>query len=113
MGIFAMAAGPKAYLPVKEFNFGTINEEGGKVSHVFEVFNKGDQPLLITSVEPTCGCTTKEYTKNPIAKGGNGQIKVTYNPSGRPGPFTKTINVSTNDCKTKLVIKGEVTPKSK
>lgn len=76
--------------------FGTIPENGGKVSHTFTIKNTGDSPLVITRVIASCGCTTPEWTKTPIEPGKTGDLKVTYNPAGRPGAFTKTISVYSN-----------------
>lgn len=92
------------------YDFGTIKEADGKVSHTFQIKNDGNMPLVITRVIASCGCTTPEWTKEPIAPGKTGDIKVTYDPSGRPGPFTKTISVYSN-VKTGsfiLTIRGEV-----
>lgn len=78
------------------YDFGTIKEADGKVSHTFQIKNEGNMPLVITRVIASCGCTTPEWTKEPIAQGKMGDIKVTYDPAGRPGPFTKTISVYSN-----------------
>ena len=91
-------------------DFGQIKEAGGKVSATFVVKNTGDAPLAITRVIASCGCTTPEWTKEPIAPGASGNIKITYDPKGRPGPFSKTISVYSNG-KTGsfiLTIRGEV-----
>ncbi len=79
-----------------EHNFGDINEKDGKVSHKFSFKNDGDQPLLILSVKPSCGCTTPNWSKNPIKPGDEGFIIAEYNPKGRPGVFRKSLNVVTN-----------------
>jgi hypothetical protein len=95
------------------YDFGFINEVDGFVSHVFEILNNGEAPLVISRVIASCGCTTPQWTKEPIQPGQTGDIKVTYDPNGRPGKFTKTINVYSNG-KTGsyvLTIKGEVVPK--
>ncbi len=81
---------------VTTHDFGEIKEADGKVSHTFVIKNQGDGPLVITRVIASCGCTTPEWTKEPIAPGKTGDIKVTYNPSGRPGSFSKTISVYSN-----------------
>ncbi|MDR1780865.1 MAG: DUF1573 domain-containing protein [Tannerella sp.] len=78
------------------YDFGEILEADGPASHVFTVVNEGEKPLVISRVVPSCGCTTPEWTKEPIAPGKTGEIKVTYNPAGRPGKFIKTINVYSN-----------------
>lgn len=91
-------------------DFGQIKEADGKVSSTFVVKNTGDSPLVITRVIASCGCTTPEWTKEPIAPGQSGNIKITYDPKGRPGPFAKTISVYSNG-KTGsfiLTIRGEV-----
>ena len=96
------------------FDFGDIKEADGPVTHVFKIKNDGEVPLVVTKVVASCGCTTPDWTKEPIAPGKNGEIKVTYDPTGRPNSFTKTISIYSNG-KTGsyiLTIKGNVIPKS-
>lgn len=95
------------------YNFGTIGESDGLASHVFTIKNTGNGPLVITRITASCGCTQPEWSKEPIAPGKTGQVKVTYNPKGRPGPFYKTIAIYSNGKKGSfsLGIKGNVTPK--
>lgn len=108
----ASAQQKKAVISAEEtsFDFGTIKEANGNVSHTFQIKNTGDAPLVLTRVIASCGCTTPEWTKEPIAPGKAGDIKITYNPKDRVGPFTKTISVYSNG-KTGsfiLTIRGEV-----
>jgi hypothetical protein len=111
-GIAAAQDNAAASLSVSEesYDFGTIKENGGKVSHKFVVKNDGVQPLVITRVIASCGCTTPEWTKEPIAPGKTGEILVTYDPQGRPGPFAKTVSIYSNGKKGSQVItiRGEV-----
>lgn len=95
------------------YNFGTIGESDGLASHIFTIKNTGNGPLVITRITASCGCTQPEWTKEPIAPGKTGEVKVTYNPKGRPGPFYKTIAIYSNGKKGSfsLGIKGNVTPK--
>lgn len=97
----------------KSHDFGKVNEEDGKISYVFNFINKGNTPLVVKNVQATCGCTTPVWTKEPIEPGKKGSITVTYNPLGRPGPFTKPITVMTNamEEQVNLVIRGEVVQK--
>nr|WP_314648797.1 DUF1573 domain-containing protein [uncultured Porphyromonas sp.] len=101
---------PLEALQDEEFDFGTIQEANGKVSHTFIIKNIGDAPLIITRVSTPCSCTTPEHTREPIAPGKEGKVVVTYNPAGRPGPFYKNIAVYSNgkDGGFTLRIKGEV-----
>lgn len=107
------ATAPAAVIAAEEevFDFGDIKEAEGTVTHTFVVKNTGEAPLVITKVLPTCGCTSPQWTKDPIAKGAKGEINITYDPNGRPGPFNKTINVFSNGRRGALVlmIKGNVT----
>ncbi|WP_242918535.1 DUF1573 domain-containing protein [Pontibacter liquoris] len=92
-------------------DFGTI-AEGTKAVFNFRVRNKGNQPVVITNVQPSCGCTTPEWTKTPILPGKIGFIRAIYNSTGRPGPFNKSITVTSNGVSPThvLYIKGEVGP---
>jgi hypothetical protein len=96
-------------------NFGDIKEESGKVIHLFNFTNTGSQPLVIHNVRASCGCTTPEWTKQPIAPGGKGFIKATFDPKNRPGNFNKTITVTANteNPNTLLRITGNVLEKNK
>lgn len=89
----------------KSFNFGNIQEKGGKVTHTFTFTNTGNANLMILDATAECGCTEPQYPKNPIPPGKTGTIKVTYNPLYRPGPFTKNINIRTNGNPKKTTIK--------
>lgn len=95
------------------YDFGTIAEENGPASHTFTIRNTGQAPLVITRVTASCGCTMPEWTKAPVAPGQTGEVKVTYDPAGRPGPFVKTVSIYSNGRKGAymLAIKGNVTPK--
>ena len=77
-------------------DFGTIQESDGPVTHTFKIKNEGKTPLVVTKVVASCGCTASEWTKEPIASGKTGEIKVTYDPAGRPQPFSKTVSVYSN-----------------
>ena len=93
-----------------EHDFGTIKEADGSVTHTFVIKNTGDAPLVITRVVASCGCTTPQFSKEPIAPGQTSKIDVAYNPAGRPGQFVKTIAVYSNgkDGTFTLRIKGVV-----
>lgn len=95
----------------RRYDFGTIEEELGKVSCNFEFKNTGNEPLVIANVRTSCGCTAPEYTQEPILPGATGNIKITFNPQGRPGKFSKSIYVyaNTDPDRTILRITGEVT----
>lgn len=87
------------------YNFGTIAEHGGKVSHTFEFTNTGDANLVIIDAKADCGCTVPEYPVQPIAPGKKGKIKVTFDPLYRQGGFTKVVTIRSNARQKKARIK--------
>ena len=93
-----------------EYNFGTISEEGGKVSTTFTIRNNMEEPILITAVRTSCGCTTPAWTREPIEVGKTGEIEVTFDPKNRIGSLNKTITIVTNGNpeRIKVSIKGVV-----
>lgn len=102
----------RIYFKDSNHDYGVIKEDDGVAYYEFQFSNTGSTPLIIQRVETSCGCTTPDWPKEPIAPGKNGRIKVGYNPSGRPGAFSKTITVYSN-AETPTVIlqiKGEVIP---
>ena len=89
-------------------DFGEI-PQGKPVSYEFSFTNTGDEPLVLTDVKTSCGCTAPDYTKEPVAPGKSSKIKVTYN-AAAIGAFTKAITVNFSDAASQkvLTIKGTV-----
>ncbi len=98
-----------------KWDFGTIAEDGGAVSHIFEFTNSGDKPIVITDVRTTCGCTTPEYSKRPITPNSKSSIEIKYDPLYRPGPIARDISIYTSADREPVVVKisGFVTPRQR
>lgn len=95
------------YFKFPVHDFGTI-QEGPAAEHEFEFTNTGKEPIIISNVSASCGCTTPSYSKDPVLPGKKGTIKASYNTQGRVAPFTKTITITSNAGMKVLTIKGEV-----
>jgi hypothetical protein len=91
-----------------KFDFGKI-PQGKPVNVVFNFTNKGDKPIIVTNVSTPCGCTAADFSKESIAPGKKGFVKLTYNAAAN-GTFTKTVTVYTNTQPETipLTINGEV-----
>ncbi len=90
-----------------EFDFGKI-PQGKPVYHVFTIVNTGKTELKLDNVQASCGCTTPEWNREPIAAGAKAEIKVGYNAAAE-GSFTKPVTITYNGNQTKqLFIKGTV-----
>lgn len=109
----ALVAQPKLQLQTTRHDFGTMKEDGGRKTFDFTFTNTGDSVLLVTRALPSCGCTTPEWTKTPVAPGGTGYIRAIFDPMNMPGPFRKTITIHSNAKPNPvvLIIEGNVTPR--
>lgn len=98
----------------EEHSFGTI-AEGEKVSYKFTFTNTGDKHLTLIDVKPSCGCTTPEWTKTPVAPGEKGFVKVEFDSKGKPGVNNKSVDVRMNTAEgvKQLRFTAEVAPAQK
>jgi hypothetical protein len=95
-------------------DFGKINAESGTVSFNFEFENVGDGNLVILDAKTPCGCTRPSYPKSPIKPGKRDKVKITFDPKGRYGSFSKSVTIYLDNCKKKravLKISGTVLQK--
>ncbi len=98
-----------------DHDFGEIKEVDGPATYEFVFENTGNQPIIISRVKASCGCTTPGWSKEPVLPGEKGFIKAQYNPRNRPGTFRKTLTVTSNADPSVLYlyIKGKVIPRIK
>ena len=87
--------GPLLSFAETKFDFGAIRE-GDVVKHTYHFKNTGNQTLIISDVRVTCGCTTPEWTRTPVAPGQTGYITAQFNSTGKPGKNHKVITVVSN-----------------
>lgn len=106
----AMAQKPDEVIKLNadSHDFGKI-KQGVPVTTYFEITNISDKPVVLENVMASCGCTTPEWSKEPIAPHSTAKIKVGYN-AAAPTPFTKDVNIKLAGIpETKVIhIKGEV-----
>jgi len=93
-------------------DFGKI-EDGVQATYTFEFTNTGTAPVVISNASASCGCTTPDWTKEPVMPGKTGKVTALFNSQSRPGIFSKTVTVVSNSETPQIVlsIKGEVNPK--
>lgn len=90
-------------------DYGKI-KNGADGHRIFTIKNTGDKPLIISKVQASCGCTTPEWSKDPIMPGKTSDLKVGYD-TKIEGPFTKIIEVYSNDAENSrsvITIKGVI-----
>ncbi|HVG11460.1 MAG TPA: DUF1573 domain-containing protein [Flavisolibacter sp.] len=89
-------------------DFGKI-KQGVPVTTDFVLNNISGQPLIIENVTAGCGCTTPEWSKEPVLAGGSTKIKVGFNAAAM-GPVNKEVYIKIAGVSLPKVIKitGEV-----
>ncbi len=87
--------GPYITFEETSHDFGDIHQ-GDKVEYVFRFENTGTQPLIITNVQTTCGCTATEWPREPVLPGETGSIKVQFDSTNKYGRQNKVITVVSN-----------------
>lgn len=108
-GSFALASAQTISFDKTVLDYGTV-KVGADGHRIFKVKNTGDKPLIISRVQASCGCTTPEWSQDPIMPGKTADLKVGYD-TKIAGPFTKIIEVYSNDSETSratITIKGNV-----
>lgn len=98
------ANGPRITFTESLHDFGDIHQ-GDKVQYVFKFENTGTEPLVLTNVQTTCGCTASNWPRDPIAPGTSGEITVTFNSTGKMGLQNKNITVRSNATNSVEVVK--------
>lgn len=103
--------------PVIKFNkvvhdYGAVEQHGdGRCK--FEFTNTGKEPLILSNVRSSCGCTVPEWPRQPILPGQSNVINVKYD-TKRMGAINKSVHVYSNAkvSPITLKIKGKVVAKS-
>jgi archaellum component FlaG (FlaF/FlaG flagellin family) len=81
---------------------------GADETFTFSFKNTGKEPIIISNVQTSCGCTTAKKPEAPVAPKKSADISVKYD-TKRVGQFTKTITVTSNVSEPiVLTIKGTV-----
>lgn len=87
--------GPQITFAESSHDFGDIYQ-GEKVNYVFEFENSGTEPLILSNVLTTCGCTATSWPREPIVPGEGGKIAVSFNSAGKMGKQNKVVTIVSN-----------------
>ena len=112
--VFGQEKGPIIHFAQKEHDFGVLSRrECARYSFCFR--NLGAEPLIISDVRTSCGCTSPKWTAKPVMPNEKGLITVEFR-TATIGLFRKTIAVYCNasNCSYVLLyIKGSVVDAAK
>jgi hypothetical protein len=90
------ASGARIRFEKPEFDFGKV-VAGESVKHTFYFTNTGEGVLIISNVQPSCGCTTAGEWTRQVEPGKFGSIPVQFNSVNFNGAVHKTVSVASND----------------
>jgi hypothetical protein len=82
-------------VPNTKFDFGKM-KDGDKVRHNWTVKNTGSNPLMISNVQTSCGCTAPSFPKEPILPGAEAIITLEFNSAGKEGLVNKNALIIAN-----------------
>jgi hypothetical protein len=90
------AIGPKIVFETPVYDFGRV-KAGEVIKHTYIFTNTGDDLLILTNVQPGCGCTAAgEWTKK-VEPGKTGSIPIQLTTANNGGQMMKSITVTCND----------------
>ena len=95
---------PKIEFAVLEHDFGKMIQ-GEQVSYTYKFKNVGNDNLIISAVEKTCGCTDTKFPRTPIKPGEEGAITITYDSKGHKGFQNKRVIVKANTNPSETILK--------
>jgi len=105
---------PSAVIQFEErvYNFGTIKEKNGKVSHTFVFENKGKTPVTIDDIHSGCGCIGKVVSTETVKPGAKGKVTITFDPGYKSGFFSKEIVVLSKNRReySRIWVEGNIEP---
>jgi hypothetical protein len=78
-------------------NYGEISADkipDGKVN--FKIYNRGNQPLVLSNVRACCGTTVSGYSQAPIAPRDSGYVEVQFRIMPQPHRISRTVTIQSN-----------------
>lgn len=79
----------------ENLDFGTIRETDGKVTGIVMAVNTSPDSTFIISARTSCGCSEAEFDGRMLAPGDTATVRITYDPTNRPGKFQKSAKIFT------------------
>lgn len=95
------------------WDFGTIEEVNGAVQHTMTFKNSGRIAFVIERVGADCGCTTTNYTKDPVQPGAKGTITLKFDPKDKAGTVEQHVRIVSKGGRNKneITVRGTVIPR--
>jgi hypothetical protein len=92
---FAPAAEPEMRFREVKHNFGFLRQ-GAVVKHAYVFTNTGAAPLVISTAEVQCKCTTIDFPKKPVLPNATDSVVVTFDSKTTIDRQERTVVVTSN-----------------
>lgn len=95
-------------------NLGTLYTDELELTKMdVEFENKGNEPLVVSSVRGCCGTRIVDYTKQPILPGQKGKVSIEFRLAPQPHMVSRRVSIMSNDARgiRDFMITGEVAEK--
>lgn len=89
---------PKISFEERSHDLGNV-AEGIEIPYTFKIHNIGGEPLKISNVNTSCGCTVLNLKDKIIEPGKTGDLEVIMDTTLKQGFVKKSIDISSNDPK--------------
>ena len=90
------AMGPRIQFATTVYDFARARQ-GDPVKYTYIFTNTGDQLLILTNVQPQCGCPTAGDWTRQVEPGKTGSIPIQFNSAGYNNAVFKQVTVTCND----------------
>lgn len=94
----------------KEITLRNLKADDQPATEKFQITNTGDQPIIITRVTPMTAQLKADWTREPIAPGKTGEVRLTFTPLNLQETFNYRILVYSNakNNREELIISGNL-----
>jgi len=104
-GATQKSGGPQAVWASDSMDLGLL-AAGESVEIPYLLTNKGDAPLVISQVKPSCGCTVAQgWDEGPLPPGDSRTITLTFDAGDRVGEVSEQATVATNAIPSSTLLK--------
>lgn len=105
--VVAKGEEPALHFDTMCYDFGDVQHENKSHTCHFSFENRGEEPIVLLSVQTSCSCLKADYSRRPVRAGEKGDIAILLEASKVDvGVFHRVIKVQTNKGLYLLTVKG-------
>ncbi|HOJ38109.1 MAG TPA: DUF1573 domain-containing protein [Ignavibacteriales bacterium] len=87
---------PRLELSDMQIDFGNV-KEGEIINYPLKLKNTGKKPLIISNINPSCGCTVVNFSKKELLPGEETTVDIKLDTKGFSGRIKKSVHIFSNN----------------